>query len=68
MNRDSTHLPPGQCRTEEHLLHRRLFLKGLTGGALASVSSFAGLFHNPVFVLPPRAMRARLMSPFLSMK
>ncbi len=30
-------------------MHRRLFLKGLTGGALASVSSFAGLFHNPVF-------------------
>jgi hypothetical protein len=24
-------------------------LKGLAGGALASVSSFAGLFHNPVF-------------------
>ncbi|MEK0448131.1 MAG: hypothetical protein RL088_399 [Verrucomicrobiota bacterium] len=39
----------GQCRTDEHALHRRLFLKGLAGGALASVSSFAGLFHNPVF-------------------
>lgn len=41
--------PPGACRTDEHLLHRRLFLKGLTGGALASVSSFTGLFQNPVF-------------------
>ena len=41
--------PPGQCRTEEHTLHRRLFLKGLTGGALATATSFAGLFHNPVF-------------------
>ncbi len=40
---------PGACRTDEHLLHRRLFLKGLTGGALASVSSFTGLFHNPAF-------------------
>ena len=49
MNGDSIHLPPGQCCTEEHQLHRRLFLKGMTGGALATVSSFAGLFHNPVF-------------------
>jgi len=41
---------PSQClRPDEHILHRRLFLKGLTGGALASASSFAGLFHNPVF-------------------
>jgi len=40
---------PGACRTDEHLLHRRLFLKGLTGGALASVSSFTGLFQNPAF-------------------
>jgi len=40
---------PGQCRTNEHQLHRRLFLKGLTGSALASAASFAGLFHNPLF-------------------
>ncbi len=40
---------PGACRTDEHRLHRRLFLKGLTGGALASVSSFTGLFQNPAF-------------------
>lgn len=45
----STAPPPGQCRPDEHALHRRLFLKGLTGGALASAVSFAGLFHNPVF-------------------
>ncbi|MCB1209057.1 MAG: DUF1501 domain-containing protein [Verrucomicrobiales bacterium] len=37
------------CRTDEHALHRRLFLKGLTGGALASATSFTGLFQNPVF-------------------
>jgi hypothetical protein len=41
--------PAGQCRTDEHQMHRRLFLKGLTGGALASAASFAGLFHNPLF-------------------
>ena len=40
---------PGQCRTDEHLIHRRLFLKGLAGGALATATSFTGLFHNPVF-------------------
>ncbi len=49
MNREPFDLPPGQCRTDEHTMHRRLFLKGITGGALATVSSFAGLFHNPVF-------------------
>ena len=42
-------LPPGSCRTDEHALHRRLFLKGLTGGALSSVASFTGLFQNPLF-------------------
>lgn len=40
---------PGQCRADEHAIHRRLFLKGLTGGALASATSFAGLFHHPLF-------------------
>ncbi|MDR3401543.1 MAG: DUF1501 domain-containing protein [Chthoniobacter sp.] len=50
MNTDpSAPLPPGQCRTNEHAIHRRLFLKGLTGTALASATSFAGLFHNPLF-------------------
>jgi hypothetical protein len=49
MTQESSNLPPGQCCTDDHLLHRRLFLKGLTGGALASAASFSGLFHNPVF-------------------
>ncbi len=35
------------CRTDEHKLHRRLFLKGLSGGALASAASFSGLFTSP---------------------
>lgn len=49
----------GQCRTDEHALHRRLFLKGLAGGALASVSSFAGLFHNPVFAAETKRAQKR---------
>jgi len=39
----------GQCRPDEHKLHRRLFLKGLSGGALATVTSFSGLFENATF-------------------
>lgn len=42
-------LMPGACKPDEHALHRRLFLKGLTGGSLATASSFSGLFNNPVF-------------------
>lgn len=37
----------GACRVDEHRLHRRLFLKGLTGGALATATSFSGMFLNP---------------------
>src|SRR3984957_19007109 len=43
------HDAPGACRIDEHRLHRRLFIKGLTGGALASLASFTGLFQNPLF-------------------
>ncbi len=49
MKLESSHPHPVPCRTDEHVLHRRLFLKGLTGGAAATVASFSGLFHNPVF-------------------
>ena len=49
MNSDHRKLCAGQCKTDEHTLHRRLFLKGLTGGTVATVSSFSGLFENPVF-------------------
>ncbi len=41
--------PAGQCTPHDHHLHRRLFLKGLTGGALATATSFSGLFRNPLF-------------------
>ncbi len=40
---------PASCRIDEHRLHRRLFIKGLAGGALASMTSFTGLFQNPLF-------------------
>lgn len=46
---NSGNTKPGACTVDEHRLHRRLFLKGLTGGTLAAVSSFTGLFHNPLF-------------------
>src|SRR3954454_1857385 len=39
--------PPGCCTPDEHRLHRRLFLKGLASAP--AVTSFCGLFTNPVF-------------------
>ncbi|MES2569492.1 MAG: DUF1501 domain-containing protein, partial [Verrucomicrobiota bacterium] len=41
--------PPGECTPDEHRLHRRLFLKGLAASGAAAVTSFTGLFTNPVF-------------------
>jgi hypothetical protein len=41
--------PPGTCTPNEHRLHRRLFLKGLAASGAAAVSSYMGLFTNPVF-------------------
>jgi len=58
-NSDPSHLLPGQCPVGEHTLHRRLFLKGLTGGALATATSFAGLFHNPVFAAETKRAQKR---------
>ena len=49
MTTEPSAIAPGQCPADEHRLHRRLFLKGLTGGALATAASFEGLFHNPLF-------------------
>lgn len=50
---------PGECATNEHRLHRRLFLKGLTGASAAAVTSFSGLFHNPVFAEATRKAQKR---------
>lgn len=52
-------LAAGQCPTDEHQIHRRLFLKGLTGSTLASVASFSGLFHNPVFAAETKRAQKR---------
>ncbi len=41
--------PSGHCTPNEHTWHRRLFLKGLAGGAAASVTSWSGLFQSPLF-------------------
>ena len=46
-----------RCRVDEHTLHRRLFLRGLSGGAAVSAGSFSGLFVNPV--LADAAKRAQ---------
>src|SRR5882757_6517390 len=42
-------VPPGSCTPGEHRLHRRLFLKGLAASGAAAMTSFSGLFTNPVF-------------------
>jgi Protein of unknown function (DUF1501) len=44
----TTHAP-GHCTPSEHRLHRRLFLKGLAASGAAAVTSFSGLFTNPIF-------------------
>lgn len=59
MIRDEFIPSPGQCRVDEHKLHRRLFLKGLGGGALATVTSFSGLFENPVFAAATKKAQKR---------
>ncbi len=57
MNPESPESIAGRCRTDEHALHRRLFLKGLAGGAAASVASFSGLFHNAAFAAEAKKAR-----------
>jgi hypothetical protein len=59
VNADTHGVAPGQCRVDEHRLHRRLFLKGLTGGTAAAVTSFSGLFHNPVFAAEAKRAQKR---------
>src|SRR5262245_17441834 len=41
--------PPGCCTPDEHRLHRRLFIQGVTASCAAAVTSFSGLFMSPVF-------------------
>ena len=42
-------LPAGDCPTPEHMLHRRMFLRGLASAGAVSVASWAGLFSLPAF-------------------
>jgi hypothetical protein len=46
---NATPPPPGCCTPDDHRLHRRLFLKGLAATGLPAVTSFTGLFTNPLF-------------------
>ncbi len=43
-----TATPSVHCKPDEHVLHRRLFLKGLTATGATALGSFGGLFTNPV--------------------
>lgn len=52
--------PPGSCTPEEHRLHRRLFLHGLSA-AVPAVASFCGLFTNPVFAEQARKAQKNVL-------
>lgn len=56
---------PGACWPDEHRLHRRLFLKGLTASGAAAVTSFSGLFTNPAFAAATRKANKRVLLLFL---
>jgi len=59
MNPDPDSHAIGRCPVGEHRLHRRLFLKGLSGGALAATTSFTGLFHHPGFAAEMKKAQKR---------
>ncbi|HEX4591090.1 MAG TPA: DUF1501 domain-containing protein [Gemmataceae bacterium] len=52
---------PGQCTPSEHRLHRRLFLKGLAASGAAAVTSFTGLFTNPLFASAAKKAEKRVI-------
>jgi hypothetical protein len=52
---------PGCCTPDEHRLHRRMFLKGLAVSGLTAVSSFNGLFTNPVFAEAARKAQKKVI-------
>lgn len=47
---------PGDCRPDDHRLHRRLFLRGFSA---AGIGGFSGLFHDPVLAAETRAAGKR---------
>jgi hypothetical protein len=52
---------PGSCTPDEHRLHRRLFLKGLVASGVPAVTSFSGLFTNPVFAETARKAEKKVI-------
>jgi len=52
MNQPVQH--PGACKPDEHRLNRRLFLEGLAASGATAVTSFSGLFTNPLFAQAAR--------------
>ena len=56
---------PGACKPDEHRLHRRLFLKGLAASGATAVTSFSGLFTNPLFAQVARRAQKKVILLFL---
>jgi hypothetical protein len=56
---------PGACKPDEHRLHRRLFLKGLVASGATAVTSFSGLFTNPLFAQAARRSQKKVILLFL---
>src|SRR3954451_8925483 len=56
-----TKTAPGQCTPNEHWLHRRLFLKGLAASGAAAVTSFSGLFTNPLFAAAAKKAQKKVL-------
>src|SRR4051812_21467383 len=56
---------PGACTPDEHRLHRRLFLKGLIASGATAVTSFNGLFTNPLFAQTARRAQKKVILLFL---
>jgi hypothetical protein len=57
--------PPGCCSPDEHRLHRRLFIQGVTASGAAAVTSFSGLFLSPVFAKQTRRAGKNVILLFL---
>ena len=60
MMKSSTPISPG-CTPDEHRLHRRLFLKGLVTSGVTAVTSFNGLFTNPLFAEAARKAQKKVI-------
>ena len=56
---------PGCCTPDEHRLHRRLFLQGLTASGATALASFAGLFTHPVMAQAAKKADKKVLLLFL---